>query len=139
METWIILAMTAAVFIAIRDMLSRDIMEKYTYVNYILYANIFVFLGTLLYIVVFNVKLIKPTSSDFWKIIVRLVIVYIIIEPCMFYALKYCKNPGYAKAIIGLNTILIFIIAIVFLKEKMNVTKCMGIGLTVVGSYLLLR
>jgi len=139
METWIILAMTAAVFIAIRDMLSRDIMEKYTYVNYILYANIFVFLGTLLYIVVFNVKLIKPTSSDFWKIIVRLVIVYIIIEPCMFYALKYCKNPGYAKAIIGLNTILIFIIAIVFLKEKMNVTKCMGIGLTVAGSYLLLR
>jgi drug/metabolite transporter (DMT)-like permease len=139
METWIILAVTAAVFIAIRDMLSRDIMEKYTYVNYILYANIFVFLGTLLYIVVFNVKLIKPTSSDFWKIIVRLVIVYIIIEPCMFYALKYCKNPGYAKAIIGLNTILIFIIAIVFLKEKMNVTKCMGIGLTVVGSYLLLR
>lgn len=139
MEKWIILAVTAAVFIAIRDMLSRDIMEKYTYVNYILYANIFVFLGTLLYIVIFNVKLIKPTSTDFWKIILRLVIVYIIVEPCMFYALKYCKNPGYAKAIIGLNTLLIFIIAVVFLKEKMNVTKGMGIGLTVLGSYLLLR
>ena len=62
MEKWIILAVTAAVFIAIRDMLSRDIMEKYTYVNYILYANIFVFLGTLLYIVVFNVKLILAIS-----------------------------------------------------------------------------
>ena len=139
MEKWIILAGIAAVFIVIKDILSKDIMEKYTYVNYVLYANIFVFLGTLLYIVVFNVKLIKPTSTEFWKIILRLFIVYIIVEPCIFYALKYCKNPGYAKAIIGLNTLLIFFITVIFLKEKMDVTKGMGIGFTVLGSYLLLK
>ena len=139
MENWIILAGVAAVFIVIKDILSKDIMEKYTYINYVLYANIFVFLGTLLYIVVFNVKLIKPSSTDFWKIILRLFIVYIIVEPCIFYSLKYCKNPGYAKAIIGLNTLLIFFIAVIFLKEKMNVTKGIGIGLTVLGSYLILK
>jgi len=139
MEQWIYLAVIAAIFITIRDYLTQDIMKKYSYVSYILYANIFVFVGTILYISVFNVKLIRPTTSDFWKIVLRLLIVYIIIEPCIFYAIKYCKNPGYAKAIIGLNTIFIFIIAVLFLKEKVNITKAAGIGLSMLGSYLLLR
>ena len=139
MEQWIYFAVIASVFITVRDYLTQDIMKKYSYVNYVLYANIFVFIGTILYINVFNVKLIKPTTTEFWKIIGRLIIVYIIIEPCIFYAIKYCKNPGYAKAIIGLNTIFIFIITVIFLKEKMNITKFAGIGLSVLGSYLILK
>ena len=77
MEQWIYFAVIASVFITVRDYLTQDIMKKYSYVNYILYANIFVFIGTILYINVFNVKLIKPTTTEFWKIIGRLIIVYL--------------------------------------------------------------
>ena len=44
-----------------------------------------------------------------------------------------------AISLIGLNTLLIFFIAVIFLKEKMDLTKGIGIGLTVLGSYLLLK
>ena len=38
-------ALVAAVFIAIRDVFSSKIARKYNYIDYIVHANIFVFLG----------------------------------------------------------------------------------------------
>ena len=139
MEQWIYFAFVAAFFISIRDFLTRDIIRKYSYVNYILFANILVFIGTLSYIIVFNKKIIRPSNEDFWKIFIRLIIVYVIVEPCIFYAIKYCENPSYANSIIGLNTIFIFIASIFILKEKLSWIKGFGLLLSIIGSYLIIN
>jgi drug/metabolite transporter (DMT)-like permease len=137
MESWVGFAIIAAVFITVRDYLSLDIIKKYSYINYIVYANIFVFIGTMIYLYFTDVPLIKPNTKDMMIILMRIFIVYLIIEPAIFYALKYCKNPGYAKSIINLNTLFIFMVAVFFLKEKLTIKGVMGIISILFGSYLI--
>jgi drug/metabolite transporter (DMT)-like permease len=137
METWVGFAITAAIFITIRDYMSLNIIRKYSYINYIVYANILVFIGTMLYVYFADVPLIQPNVKDMMIILLRVFIVYIIIEPAVFYAMKYCKNPGYAKSIINLNTLFIFMVAIFFLKEKLTVKGVLGICSILFGSYLI--
>ena len=52
MEEWIPYAFAAAIFIAIRDFISKDIVDSYTYTDYMITANIILFIGTIIYIVV---------------------------------------------------------------------------------------
>ena len=137
MEPWVGFAIIAAVFITVRDYLSLDIIKKYSYINYIVYANIFVFIGTMIYLYFTDIPLIKPDTKDLLIILMRIFIVYLIIEPAIFYAIKYCKNPGYAKSIINLNTLFIFMVADFFLKEKLTIKGVMGIISILFGSYLI--
>ena len=76
-----------------------------------------------------------PNNKDFIIILLRLLIVYMIIEPSIFYSIKYCENPGYAKSIINLNTLFVFILAFFFLKAKVDKKKIFGILLIISGSY----
>ena len=43
-------ALVSAVFIAIRDVFSSKIARKYNYIDYIVHANVLVFLGTMTYV-----------------------------------------------------------------------------------------
>jgi drug/metabolite transporter (DMT)-like permease len=137
MELWVRFAIIAAVFITVRDYMSLSIIKKYSYINYIIYANIFVFIGTMMYVYFTGTKIMKPTNKEMLIILMRLFIIYLIIEPAIFYAMKYCKNPGYAKSIINLNTLFIFIVAIFFLKEKLTFKGVLGILSILMGSYLI--
>ncbi len=137
MEQWVGLAMIAAIFITLRDYMSLDIINKYSYVNYIVYANVFVFIGTMLYVYFSDVKLVKPKTKDIFLILLRIFLVYIIIEPAIYYAMKTSKNPGYAKSIINLNTLFIFLMAVFFLKEELTMKGIIGILLIMGGSYLI--
>ena len=82
-----------------------------------------------------NVKLKMPSKNDLFIIILRLIIIYMIIDPCVFYSMKYCDNPGYAKSIINLNTLFVSILAILFLNVKMDRQKLLGVFLIITGSY----
>ena len=44
----------AAVFIAVRDFISKDIIYKYEYVEYVIIANFIIFIGTIIYIITMN-------------------------------------------------------------------------------------
>jgi uncharacterized membrane protein len=137
MEKWMIYGMIAAMFIAIRDIFSNDLINRYDYTEYVIYANIIVFIFTIIYILTFNVPLKKPNYNDLFVIIIRLFIVYLIIEPCIFYSIKYCKNPGYAKSIINLNTLFVFILAILFFNAEINMKRMFGILMILSGPYFL--
>ena len=141
MEKWFIYAIIAAIFIAIRDIMSKEqIINKYSYTEYIIIANILIFIGTIIYIIFTkkNIKDIKiPSLKGIGFIIVRLVIVYLIIEPCIFYSIKFCKNPGYANSVINLNTLFVLIILFIFYKEKLDKKKMMGVSLLMGGAYLM--
>tara|TARA_B100001094_G_C17838165_1_gene626601 strand:- start:24 stop:440 length:417 start_codon:yes stop_codon:yes gene_type:complete len=137
MEQWIALAMIAAIFITLRDYMSLDIIKKYSYVNYIVYANVFVFIGTMVYVYMSGVDLVKPKTKDLFLILLRIFIVYMIIEPAIYYSIKSSKNPGYAKSIINLNTLFIFLMAVLFLKQELTMKGISGILLIMAGSYLI--
>jgi len=135
MQEWFMYAMIAAIFIGVKDLMTKDISKRYSYIEYILIANIMVFVLTLIYIFTMKPTLKKPDIKDGFYILIRLCIIFLIIEPCMFLAIKSCDNPGYAKSIINLNTLFVFILAFFFLKAKIDKKKILGILLIFTGSY----
>ena len=137
MKTWFMYALIAAVFIGIKDIITKDIAKRYNYIEYILIANIMVFVLTLIYIFTMKPTLKKPNIKDGFYILIRLCIVFLIIEPCIFFALKSCDNPGYAKSIINLNTLVAFVLGLFILKTDLNYKSMIGIGLIVGGTLLI--
>jgi uncharacterized membrane protein len=135
MKKWMMYGLLAAIFIAIRDIFSKDLINRYHYIDYIILANIIVFISTVIYLMVTKRTVKIPNNNDFIIILLRLLVVYMIIEPSIFYSIKYCENPGYAKSIINLNTLFVFILAFFFLKAKVDKKKIFGILLIISGSY----
>ena len=129
-------ALVAAVFIAIRDVFSSKIARKYNYIDYIVHANIFVFLGTMAY-VTFTKKKIKiiDNYNDLITIILRLFIVYLIVEPCIYNSFKNTSNPSKASTVINLNMFILFLITIVFLNKKIEFKQFLGIILILGGFF----
>jgi uncharacterized membrane protein len=137
MQQWFLYALIAAVFIGVKDMMTKDLTNRYSYIEYIIIANILVFIFTLVYIFTMKPKLKRPNLKDGLFIFLRLCIVFLIVEPCIFMALKHCDNPGYAKSIINLNTLIAFVLGIFILHNDFEIKNLFGIGLIVGGSLLI--
>jgi len=132
-------ALVAAIFIAIRDVFSSKIARKYNYIDYIVHANILVFLGTMAY-VIFTKKKIKIIDNygDLFTIVLRLFIVYLIVEPCIYNSFKNTNNPSKASTVINLNMFILFLITIIFLNKKINFKQFLGIVL-ILGGFFCIR
>ena len=134
MQQWFLYALIAAVFIGIKDLMTKDLTNRYSYIEYIIIANIMVFAFTVVYIFTVKPKLKKPNIKDGLFIFLRLCIVFLIVEPCVFMALKHCNNPGYAKSIINLNTLVAFVLGLFILHNDFEIKNVIGIGLIVGGT-----
>lgn len=132
-------ALVAAFFIAIRDVFSSKIARKYNYIDYVVHANILVFIGTMMY-VIFTKKKIKiiDNYNDLITIILRLFIVYLIVEPCIYNSFKNTSNPSKASTVINLNMFILFLITIVFLNKKIEFKQFLGIIL-ILGGFFCIR
>ena len=139
MQVWVTYALLAAVFISIRDIISLDFIKRYDYIQYMVLANIIIFTGTMIYVYATDFKIKKPNMNDLFIILVRLMIVYFIIDPSIYNSIKNCDNPGYAKSIISLNTLFIFFLVTLVYKSEINMTKIGGIILMLLGSYFLVE
>ena len=137
MEVWLMYALMAAIFISIRDIISLDFIKRYDYIQYMVIANILIFIGTMLYIFATDFKIQKPKLNDFIVILVRILIVYLIIDPSIYNSIKNCENPGYAKSIISLNTLFVFFVATIIYKSKVDTRRIAGIIMMLAGSYFL--
>ncbi len=137
MEVWLMHALMAAIFISIRDIISLDFIKRYDYIQYMVIANIIIFIGTMLYVFATDFKIQKPKLNDFIVILIRLLIVYLIIDPSIYNSIKNCENPGYAKSIISLNTLFVFFVATIIYKSKVDTKKIAGIIMMLAGSYFL--
>ena len=137
MQQWFLYALIAAVFIGIKDMMTKNLTKKFSYIEYIIIANIFIFIITMIYIFTMKPKLKRPNVKDGLFIFLRILIVLLIIEPCIFMALKHCDNPGYAKSIINLNTLVAFILGLFILRNDFEIKNVIGIGLIVGGTLLI--
>jgi uncharacterized membrane protein len=137
METWLFYALVAAVFISIRDVISLDFIKRYDYIQYMIIANIIIFIGTIVYVLLSGTKIQTPKTNDFLIILIRIMIVYFIIDPSVYNSIKNCDNPGYAKSIISLNTLFLFFIIAFMYKSKIDSKKIGGVLAMLSGAYLL--
>jgi uncharacterized membrane protein len=138
MELWMKYALVAALFIAIRDVFASKIARKYNYIDYIIHVNIFVFIITMIY-VLFTKRKIKIIDdyNDIFLIILKLFIVFIIVEPCIFNAFKNSDNPSKSVSIINLNILILLFITIVFFKQKMSFKQFLGVIIIFAGLFCL--
>tara|TARA_B100000161_G_C33430705_1_gene359997 strand:- start:105 stop:524 length:420 start_codon:yes stop_codon:yes gene_type:complete len=139
MELWMKYALVAAFFIAIRDIFSSKIARKYDYIDYIIHANIFVFIVTMIYVLITKRKIkIIDDYNDIFLIILRLFIVFIIVEPCIFNSLKNSDNPSKSVSVINLNVLILLVLTILFMNKKINFKHLVGI-LFMFGGLCLLK
>ena len=131
-------ALVAAFFIAVRDLFSSKLARKYNYIDYVIHANIFVFIVTMMY-VLFTKRKIKIIDdyNDLFLIGLRLFIVFIIIEPCIFNSFKNTDSTSKSVSIINLNILILLILSTFFLKEKVNYKQVIGIILVFIGLFFL--
>ena len=143
MQSWIIYGITAAILLASRDLFTKNYTQKYTASEHLLYY--YVLCGIIIaaytcyrrFYLKENIKIIE--KDDIWKYAIVAGVTVIIIAPCEVLSIQKSKNPGAARAVTNLNTLILFIVSIYFLKtEKITMKKMIGILLTVGGIFLII-
>jgi len=127
-------ALGAAFFMAVRDIFSSKIARKYDYIDYIIHANIFVFIITMVY-VLFTKRKIKiiDNYNDILLIMFRLFIVYLIVEPCIFNSFKNSDNPSKSVSIINLNVLILLVLTVIFFKQEISLKQFIGVIIVFLG------
>jgi len=141
MENWIFYAGVAAFLIAMRDIFTKKFTNKYSTVEHLLYYYIlcgfFIVLLALYKSKVQGEKIRFIELKDLWPYIVVAGVSAIIISPCQFLSLKTCDNPGKSKAIVNMNSIIAFFLAIYFIRgTKLTTKSIIGVILAAFGVYL---
>jgi uncharacterized membrane protein len=143
MENWIFYAGVAAFLIAMRDIFTKKFTNKYSAIEHLLYYYIlcgfFIILLALYKSKVEGEKIRFIDSKDLWPYIVVAGVSAIIISPCQFLSLKDCDNPGKSKAIVNMNSVIAFVLAIFFIRgTKLEMKSISGILLASLGVYLIM-
>ena len=143
MESWIFYAAVAAFLIAMRDIFTKKLTNKYSAVEHLLYYYIlcgfFIILLALYKSKVQGEKIKFVDTEDLWIYLVMAGVSAIVISPCQFLSLKDCDNPGKSKAIVNMNSVIGFFLAIYFIKgAKLETKNIIGVILASVGVYLII-
>jgi len=143
MESWIFYAAVAAFLIAMRDIFTKKLTNKYSAVEHLLYYYIlcgfFIILLALYKSKVQGEKIKFVDTEDLWIYLVMAGVSAIIISPCQFLSLKECDNPGKSKAIVNMNSVIAFFLAIYFIKgAKLETKNIIGVILAAFGVYLII-
>ena len=143
MESWIFYAGVAAFLIAMRDIFTKKFTSKYSAIEHLLYYYIlcgfFIILLALYKSKVQGEKIRFIELQDLWPYLVIAFASAVIISPCQFLSLKNCDNPGKSKAIVNMNSIIAFILALYFIKgTKITAKSVIGIILAAFGVYLVI-
>tara|TARA_Y100000389_G_scaffold24758_1_gene21456 strand:- start:31908 stop:32339 length:432 start_codon:yes stop_codon:yes gene_type:complete len=141
MESWIFYAGVAACLIAMRDIFTKKFTSKYSTIEHLLYYYIlcgfFIVLLALYKSKVQGETIRLIELKDLWPYLLVAGVSTIIISPCQFLSLKSCDNPGKSKAIVNMNSIIAFVLALYFIKgTKITAKSVFGIILAAFGVYL---
>ena len=136
MDLWVKYALIAALFLSLKNMISKHLSDKYKYIDYLIYAISFSFIGVWLYVFATGYKPGKIENNDIVIILFRIVLVYAIIDPAIYKAFKGCSNPGKASCIINMEVILTFILSVIFLKSQLEPRSIIGMIVMLAGGYM---
>ena len=143
MENWIFYAGVAAFLIAMRDIFTKKFTNKYSAIEHLLYyyvlCGFFIILLALYKSKVQGEKIRIIDGKDLWPYIVVAGVSAIIISPCQFLSLKDCDNPGRSKAIVNMNSVIAFLLALFFIRgTKLEMKTFIGIFMAAFGVYLIM-
>ena len=141
MEQWILYGIIAAILIAGRDIFTKKFTTKYSSIEHLLYYYIlcgfFIILLALYKTKVEGEKIRFIDTEDIWKFAAIAAMSAIIISPCQILSLKHCDNPGKSKAIVNLNSVVAFFLALYFIKGAgFEMKNVFGLILAAIGIYL---
>ena len=136
MDLWVQYALVAALFLSVKNMISKHLSEKYKYTDYLIYAITLSFIAVWFYVFATGYKPGKIETGDIGIILFRLLIVYAIIDPAIYKAFKTCSNPGKASCIINLEVILTFILSVIFLRSEIEPRSIIGMIMMIVGGFM---
>ena len=137
MEIWVKYALVAAGFLSIKNMISKHLSSKYDYLDYLIYAISFSFIGVWGYVFLTGYKPGKIETNDIWIILFRIILVYSVIDPAIYKAFQSCANPGKASCIINIEVVLTFILSVFFLGSTIESKSVLGIVLMLCGGYII--
>lgn len=138
MKTWVQYALIAAVFLSVKNMISKHLSTKYSYLDYLIYAITLSFIVIWTYVIGSGHKPKPVKNGDIAIILLRVLIVYAIIDPSIYKAFKTCgDNPGKASCVINMEVIVTFILSAIFLKAKIESSMIVGALLMLTGGYLI--
>ena len=120
MEHWKYYGIIAAIFISCKDLIFVNLIKKYNYIDLIVTTNTLIFIFTFLYIIVTKTKIKKIKNRDLFGIVIEILLIYLIINPAIYYSMKNSSNPGNAKALINLNALITLIFGFFVFKTKMT-------------------
>lgn len=136
MDLWVQYALIAALFLSVKNMISKHLSEKYKYTDYLIYAITLSFIAVWFYVFATGYKPGKIETGDIGIILFRLLIVYAIIDPAIYKAFKTCSNPGKASCVINLEVILTFILSVIFLRSEIEPRSIIGMIMMIVGGFM---
>jgi uncharacterized membrane protein len=136
MDLWVQYALVAALFLSVKNMISKHLSEKYKYIDYLIYAITLSFIAVWFYVFATGYKPGKIETGDIGIILFRLLIVYAIIDPAIYKAFKTCSNPGKASCVINLEVILTFILSVIFLRSEIEPRSIIGMIMMIVGGFM---
>ena len=136
MDLWVQYALIAALFLSVKNMISKHLSEKYKYIDYLIYAITLSFFSVWFYVFATGYKPGKIETGDIGIILFRLLIVYAIIDPAIYKAFKTCSNPGKASCVINLEVILTFILSVIFLQSEIEPRSIIGMIMMIVGGFI---
>lgn len=126
MELWVKYALIAGVFIAVKDYLMKNISHKYSYIDYLIYAITISFVLIWAY-VLFTNHTPKPIDKQGLLVIfIRILVIYLIIDPSIFKALQSTNKIGEVGALLNISIIVAFIMGVFLLKTKINTMSVIG-------------
>jgi len=137
MDIWVQYALVAAAFLSIKNMISKHLSGKYEYIDYLLYAISFSFVGIWAYVLISGHKPAKIEGDDILVILFRVLIVYAIIDPSIYKAFQSSSNPAKASCVITVEVVLTFILSILFLKSKIEPRSIIGMILMLGGGFVI--
>ena len=143
MQSWIIYGLTAAVLLASRDLFTKNYTAKYSVNEHLLYyyvlCGIMIAAYTCYRKIYLKEKIKLIQKEDIWKYTLVAAATVIIIAPCEVLSIQKSKSPGAARALTNLNTLILFIVSLYFLKtEEITTKKIIGILMTVGGIFLIM-
>ena len=136
MDIWVQYALVAAVFLSIKNMISKHLSGKYEYIDYLLYSVSFSFVAIWSYVIISGHKPAKVEGDDILVIILRTLIVYSIIDPSIYKAFQTSSNPANPSCVISVEVVITFILSVVFLKSDIEPKSIIGMILMLGGGYL---
>ena len=143
MENWIFYAGIAAFLIAMRDIFTKKFTNKYSAIEHLLYYYIlcgfFIILFALYKSKVEGEKIRFIDSKDLWPYIIVAGVLGSYYITLSTLSLKDCDNPGKSKAIVNMNSVIAFVLAIFFIRgAKIEMRTFIGIFLAALGVYLIM-